>query len=184
MKQCTKCKVMKSLSEFAKNSSNKSGIHSWCKQCMSDKVLEYRGGRVFKQLAKTETHKQCRICEQMKPYSEYAGKDKGRKARESYCIECKKFMGSERVLRKYGLTIDTYMQIFNEQNGVCKICKMQEVNGKRLAVDHDHSCCAGASSCGQCIRGLICFKCNTALGMVNDDIYILNSMIEYLKKYK
>ena len=73
MKQCTRCKETKPLDKFAKNKGNKSGIHSWCKQCLSDKVLEYRGGRVFKQLAFTETHKQCSICEEVKPYSQYSG---------------------------------------------------------------------------------------------------------------
>lgn len=180
-KECTQCKTIKELSEFSKNSSSSSGLHSWCRSCMTNKALEYRGGRVFKQLAKTETHKQCRICEQIKPYSEYAGKNKGAKARESYCLDCKKFMGSERVLSKYGLTVDLYIQMFNKQGGVCKICKKQESKGKRLAVDHDHSCCEGAYSCGKCIRGLICFKCNTALGMVDDNADILNSMIEYLR---
>ena len=57
MKQCTKCFQTKSLNEFAKNSGNKSGLHSWCKQCMTEKVLSYRGGRVLKQLMKTETNK-------------------------------------------------------------------------------------------------------------------------------
>ena len=150
---------------------------------MTDKVLEYRGGRVFKQLVKTETHKQCRICEKIKPYSEYAGKDSKTKQRESYCIECKKFMGTERVLKRYGLTVDDYMELFRKQNGICKICQKPEIGGKRLAVDHDHSCCSGAYSCGKCIRGLLCTKCNQALGMVADDISILESMIAYLKTF-
>lgn len=183
MKQCTKCQENKPYDQFTKNSGNKSGLHSWCKQCMSDKVLSYRGGRVFKQLAKTETEKQCRICEQMKPYSEYAGKDLRTKKRESYCLECKKFMGTERVLVRYGLTVETYMQLFNNQGGVCRICHKPEGGGKRLAVDHDHACCSGASSCGKCIRGLICFRCNAALGMVSDDISVLESMIRYLKNF-
>lgn len=181
MKQCTKCFQTKSLNEFAKNSGNKSGLHSWCKQCMTEKVLSYRGGRVLKQLMKTETHKQCRICEQLKPYSDFSKKDNRQKTKESYCSECKKFMGTERVLSKYGLSIDSYMEIFNAQNGVCKICKNPELNGKRLSVDHDHACCSGVKSCGQCIRGLLCSRCNKTLGMVEDNVEYLQSMIDYLK---
>ena len=180
MKQCTKCKKTKPLEQFAKNKGNKSGIHSWCKQCMSDKVLEYRGGRVFKPLMRTATHKQCRICEQMKPYSEYSG---NRKQQESYCSECKKFMGTERVLKKYGLNVDSYMRIYENQGGVCMICKNPEKDGKRLSVDHDHTCCSGASSCGRCIRGLLCSRCNRALGVVNDNIDLMKAMIQYLENF-
>lgn len=182
-KECTVCQTIKPFSEFGKNRTSASGLHSWCKKCISDKTLEKRGGRVFKQLAKTETHKQCRICEQMKPYSEYAGKDSRSKQKQSYCIECQKFMGTERVLKRYGLTVETYMQLFRNQGGVCKICNKPEIDRKRLAVDHDHACCSGASSCGKCIRGLLCSKCNKALGMVSDDISVLESMIGYLKNF-
>lgn len=183
MKQCTKCLETKNLSEFSKNKSNKSGIHSWCKKCMTDKVLEYRGGRVFEKLKATSTHKECRICREMKPYSAYASKDGKSRRKESYCNECKKFMGTERVLKRYGLSVDSYMEIYNRQNGVCKICKNPEKDGKRLAVDHDHSCCSGAGSCGKCIRGLLCSRCNKTLGMVEDNIEHLNSMIQYLKNF-
>jgi hypothetical protein len=39
----------------------------------------------------------------------------------------------------------------------------------KVHVDHDHACCAKATSCGKCIRGLLCSACNTALGMLRDD---------------
>jgi hypothetical protein len=181
MKQCSKCKEVKNLSLFAKNKSAKYGIHSWCKQCMTDKVLEYRGGRVFEKLKKTESHKQCRICEEMKPYSDFSKKYKEAAQKESYCFDCKKFMGTERVLSKYKLDVNSYMKIFNSQNGVCAICKKPEKDGKRLSVDHDHSCCDGAYSCGKCIRGLLCTRCNKTLGMVEDNTEYLNAMIQYLK---
>lgn len=32
-----------------------------------------------------------------------------------------------------------------------------------FAVDHDHRCCSGQDSCGQCIRGIICRDCNMAM---------------------
>lgn len=180
-KECTQCKEIKPLELFAKNSSSSSGRHSWCKKCMAEKVLDYRGGRVFKKLKKTESHKQCRVCEQIKPYSDFSKKDKKNAQKESYCFDCKKFMGTERVLSRYGLNVDSYMEMFNSQNGVCLICKKPEKNGRRLSVDHDHSCCNGAHSCGKCIRGLLCSRCNKTLGMVEDNIEYLNAMIKYLK---
>jgi hypothetical protein len=63
------------------------------------------------------------------------------------------------------------------------ICKQKDTSfRKRLSVDHDHACCSGEGSCGKCIRGLLCHKCNLALGAINDDINILQKMIDYLKK--
>ncbi len=51
--------------------------------------------------------------------------------------------------------------------------------GKRisdiLCIDHDHKT--------HKIRNLLCNNCNTGLGLFNDDILVLSSAIDYLKKY-
>lgn len=44
----------------------------------------------------------------------------------------------------------------------------------RIAYDHCHKT-------GK-FRGWLCMKCNTALGLVNDDVDILKKMIEYLER--
>ena len=61
------------------------------------------------------------------------------------------------------------------QNGCCAICKGEEPSDfkGRLSIDHDHS--SGK------IRGLLCMKCNSGLGMFNDDEDILLNAIKYLK---
>lgn len=84
------------------------------------------------------------------------------------------------VLRKFGLTIGEYQQIVEEQDGLCAVCRQPETadgrhgETKELAVDHDHET-------GE-IRGLLCHRCNTALGLVNDDTKILRAMASYLEK--
>ena len=76
--------------------------------------------------------------------------------------------------RNYGITVDDYNKIFEEQGGSCAICgKHQKDLTKALAVDHDHIT-------GK-IRGLLCDGCNLALGKLNDSIKILESAIEYLR---
>lgn len=49
-----------------------------------------------------------------------------------------------------------------------------------LVVDHDHDCCPGAHSCGQCVRGLLCDCCNTAAGMVRNDPRTAEALARYL----
>jgi hypothetical protein len=52
-----------------------------------------------------------------------------------------------------------------------------------LAVDHDHTCCSGEITCGKCVRGLLCVRCNTVLGLLRDDPEILRAAIAYLEKF-
>lgn len=89
-------------------------------------------------------------------------------------------------LRDFHLTVEQYNALLAKQGGVCAICKKPEtrtVKGKvsNLAVDHDQSCCAESSkSCGKCIRGLLCYRCNTAIGLLFDDLTILEQAMFYV----
>lgn len=65
---------------------------------------------------------------------------------------------------KYHLTVERYEAILSRQKGVCAICKRLNASGRRLGMDHDHDCCpTNKRSCGKCLRGLLCFVCNTRL---------------------
>jgi hypothetical protein len=69
-----------------------------------------------------------------------------------------------------------YQALMAKQDGKCGICNIEGgVNnrGGKLAVDHCHN--SGK------IRGLLCHRCNTAIGLLKDNIESLNSAINYLK---
>lgn len=86
-------------------------------------------------------------------------------------------------LKKFGLTVEQYEEMFILQNGVCAICGKPEVKKQattkggakktsRLCVDHDHK--SGK------VRGLLCYRCNTGIGKLNDDPELLRKASRYL----
>jgi hypothetical protein len=82
------------------------------------------------------------------------------------------------IHKKYKLTKQMYLDIMEQQGGVCAICKNPPTR-LYLAVDHDHSCCPTSKTCGNCIRGLLCQQCNAFLGRIKDNA---DTLIQYLEK--
>lgn len=80
-----------------------------------------------------------------------------------------------KVLERFHLTSEVRQAILDAQGGVCPICeRAREASasrrgGRRLATDHDHACCPGPTSCGECVRGLLCGRCNDVLAHFRDD---------------
>lgn len=92
----------------------------------------------------------------------------------------------ERQLKKmYRMSLDDFDRLLAEQGGVCAVCRTDTPGGAGTwQVDHDHACCSGRTSCGKCVRGLLCFSCNQALGLVRDSREILQSLDSYLEKFE
>jgi hypothetical protein len=85
---------------------------------------------------------------------------------------------------KYRLTLDEYYALLEAQDHRCAICRVEtptDIRTNRFHVDHDHNCCPGKRSCGNCNRGLLCHACNTALGNLRDDPELLDRAAAYLR---
>lgn len=78
--------------------------------------------------------------------------------------------------RLYGITFDDYVNLYKKQNGVCAICLQECKTRKSLSVDHNHDTMA--------VRGLLCNRCNRAIGMLEEDPDILERAKEYIIKGK
>lgn len=76
--------------------------------------------------------------------------------------------------RLYSITLEDYVKLFSKQNGVCAICFEECKTRKSLSVDHNHVT-------GK-VRGLLCNRCNRAIGMFNDDPAILERAKKYIIK--
>jgi hypothetical protein len=78
--------------------------------------------------------------------------------------------------RVYGISLEDYNLMTEQQHGLCYVCNNPPKGGKRLAIDHCHTT-------GN-VRRLLCTNCNTVLGLVNEDILIMNKLINYIEEHK
>jgi uncharacterized membrane protein YvbJ len=78
---------------------------------------------------------------------------------------------------KYSITGEQYDAIYSDLCAVCGKPETDKRNGKirMLSIDHNHDT-------GK-IRGMLCGKCNKALGLLDENIDILLSMIKYIAKH-
>lgn len=133
----------------------------------------------------------CSSCGIEKPNSEYGKVNQKNRKRlfRSRCVEClrkdsKKNYSTEKSRNKhfkrvYKIDIFKYNELFKNQGGKCLICEKHFESDKlyskeRLVVDHCHIT-------GK-VRGLLCCNCNTAIGMMNENINSLKNAIIYLLK--
>ena len=72
-----------------------------------------------------------------------------------------------------GCSLELYNELYEKQKGCCAICGKHSTELKRaLSADHCHKY--------KFVRGLLCGKCNTGLGMFNDDIELFFKAIKYI----
>ena len=131
--------------------------------------------------------KTCRECGVEKSIEDfYVRRDTGR--RRNDCKACgiarmrglASTQGPEENRAKYlratfGLTQSDYEAMLTVQDGVCAICRRPgEQSYKGLHIDHDHE--SGR------VRGLLCHRCNMALGLLGDSVTVLAEAIAYLDR--
>ena len=107
-----------------------------------------------------------------------------KKYRERYKERCV----NSSLRSRFNISLEHYEQLLAKQDGVCAICKQQETFVARgtlakLCVDHNHNCCSGKKSCGKCVRGLLCHRCNLVLGHLKDDPDLLRNAASYIERY-
>ena len=117
----------------------------------------------------------CKTCEELKDETEF-GRQLCVKKGVKYpyrLLHCKKCTTLKVSYRKIGTSEAEVSEHTKKQGGKCAICSKECPTGRRLAIDHNHE--TGI------VRGLLCLKCNTALGAVNDNVGTLKKMISYLE---
>lgn len=80
---------------------------------------------------------------------------------------------------RHGLSPDDALALVDAVDWYCEICG-DDLEKQPYCIDHDHGCCPGSQSCGQCVRGILCRRCNVGIGMLRDDEAIVAAALEYL----
>ena len=197
----TQAKSEKELSNFVKDQYKPNNYYtkSWCKECHAKKARDRRHGPVYGPFL-IRLCKDCGIF----PSSEEEMKNKFVKDKtlkigySNLCKSCNSKRVQEHAeknpemfkkrtrrykISQYGISYEKYQEILLKQNNSCAICKINFNNIKNNPhIDHDHSCCPDKTSCGKCVRGLLCKKCNLFLGLATDDIMFLDNAIKYLRR--
>ena len=175
MKRCSSCHTDKELSKFHKDRAGSQGRANRCVECAHQYYRETHG-KDRKPHQKDPTARTCKTCNETKPVAEFYKRKSG--YYESSCRLCKTNLSYVANIGRYGITAEQYEALLTKQNQVCAICHKSDT--KRLSIDHDHACCPGSTSCGKCVRGLLCSRCNSVLGMVEDSPELLAALARYL----
>lgn len=185
-KKCTRCNEVKPVDQFSKDVHMSDKLSTRCKSCLKLARDKYRNDNKdrFRDLQKESLRRRrkevysqreaaaervCKMCQKLKPSSEFGINKNASHGLNTYCLECFSIYQFQRQVKRYGITLDDYNDMFSGQSGKCAICGAES----KLMIDHDHTT-------GE-VRGLLCLRCNTGLGMFRDSPEFLSTAINYLK---
>jgi len=149
-----------------------------CKKCLKD--LPFSEFYPHK-TSKDRLTYACASCE-IKSVKKWNEKNKAKRKlyMSQYCEEnweILRIKWKEKNLQKlYNFSYEEYTKLLVEQDNKCAICQYESKPTDKftLCVDHDHET-------GK-VRGLLCNNCNRSLGLLKDNIIVLNNAIKYLEK--
>lgn len=145
MKTCAKCELVKPVDDFCRRKKEADGLNYQCRTCGNAESIAYYYKKHEKSIATRRRYY-------------HANKDVHRR---------------HSLKRRYGLDLETYNTMFEEQRGCCAICSTHQSDfNYSLVVDHDHKT--------KEIRGLLCHHCNRGIGLLRDDPVILDRARAYL----
>lgn len=84
---------------------------------------------------------------------------------------------------RYRVTEEQFQEMLDNQNGSCAICKIPfPLTNSKMMIDHNHACCPDPrGTCGKCVRGILCQKCNIFVARVEEGL--IAPALKYLDNY-
>ena len=188
MKKCTKCGKAKAASAFY------AAPGRVCKTCRCEQSRNYHARRpevverrrlkaVQLQQKREQQQFVCPHCRQTKNRTEFYRSNASR-GFHSWCKVCCRAAGRKRVRdpkkrrqytlkSRYGLSSADLTQLRLAQKNKCGLCA-QPLQHNHFHIDHSHTT-------GE-IRGLLCPRCNVAIGLFHDDPELIKAALCYLER--
>jgi hypothetical protein len=159
VKRCKVCAESKPLTEFYAAAGTRDGYRLECKVCnLAIRAAKCRANP----LPARERAAQC----------QHDNPERYQARQREYVETGKKSVANRKshLKRKYGLTLGSFDELLASQGGGCAVCGRSGADN----VDHDHDT-------GQ-VRGILCFKCNVAIGLIDEDSSRAHAAGNYLDR--
>jgi Recombination endonuclease VII len=169
LKWCSGCKRLLTLVSFHKSKDKSDGLSSRCKGCS---------------IASSEESRQKRLAQDPEGYRSLLNQRAAEARARAKANGRLQVTQRKQALRAYGLTLETFAVMLTGQHYRCAICRSPFRDAYDTHIDHDHACCPRGRrhTCGNCVRGILCSHCNTALGKFRDDPAILRRAARYIER--
>ena len=202
-KTCVRCEKKQPIKMFYKSKLTSDNVDYYCKECRKTTSLKsHRFGQIKPKCTvdgcedKNYAKKMCRIHyerDRRNGFTDLVNAGLGRADIENYHKNRKVALKT-----KYDVDYEKYKELC--KNG-CEVCGEQALPHKALHIDHDHKCCKVEYqnnkrdakyyryiSCGKCVRGIVCDKCNQAIGryergLLRPEYPNRDKVIAYVEKY-
>lgn len=153
-KWCTRGKHMVPIDGFHNDRGSIDGKQQWCKECQAQRQREDRENRAAYQRAWKARNPELHQ----------------QKARDYH------------LMRRFKMTQRDFDDMLEKQGFACAACGNSDPHGANWHIDHDHACCDGYATCGECVQAILCNPCNTTIGRFNDNPELLYKLAEYIIK--
>lgn len=167
---------------IVKNHQGNEALSGYCKECTKQAGKDWNKAHPelararVRQVFERDPDKRLEYQEKAKPYrAEWM-----RQSRRKSPVKHWRYA----IHKRYKKTPDWYADKLSEQGGHCALCPALICDsGRRLNIDHDHACCPGPNSCGKCVRGILCARCNNTLERIELDGWHARALA-YLARYR
>ncbi|MFO7591358.1 MAG: endonuclease domain-containing protein, partial [Acidimicrobiia bacterium] len=157
MKRCTKCGGTKPASDFYAAKGCVDGLRGDCKSCHAARAKAWYAANRERAIANTRRWQQDNA-EPLRAYRREHNATRTKQIREGH------------LRRTFGMTLADYEAMLAAQGGGCAICGMRPKTGESFHVDH----------LGDEVRGILCVRCNNALGQLREAAGLAEVAVDYL----